>query len=449
MSRKCIPAYMTVIAALMSISTFHARAAEDDLQLQQVVVVSRHGVRTPLAGSSKEFANISPRKWHSWDSPTGYLTVKGGLLETYMGHYTRLWLDEQKLLKANQCPDKESVLIYTNTLQRTIATGQFFATGAFPGCDIAVTHQDDTDIFDPMFEDTVHNDEPYREAAVKQIENNINALKDTSAYLLLEKVIDYPNSQACKNKKNCHLSNVKNRAVVPDGKPVAIDGPLEYANKAADALIMAYNEGVPFNVLDWGVIKSSNEWSKIASILDDKATALYTAPNVAQAMANPLIEYIDHLLIAKSDIPAPKFTALFAHDSTIYALLARLNTKPWNLPQQLVKMPVGGQVMFQHWYSKKSNKHLFKLEYVYQTNEQLRDAKFLDLQNPPGRVTLALRGCPIDNAGFCNWDQFVDVINQSLTSDGDKQSASEAVEPIAATTEAPEQQEQPKRERSQ
>ena len=33
---------------------------------------------------------------------------------------------------------------YANSLQRTVATAQFFITGAFPGCDIPVHHQEKT-----------------------------------------------------------------------------------------------------------------------------------------------------------------------------------------------------------------------------------------------------------------------------------------------------------------
>ena len=38
-----------------------------------------------------------------------------------------------------------------------------------------------------------------------------------------------------------------------------------------------------------------------------------------------------------------------------------------------------------------------KIEYVYQSTEQLRNADALTLQAPPQRVTLALNGCPVDD----------------------------------------------------
>ena len=72
----------------------------------------------------------------------GQLTTKGGVLEVYMGHYMREWLAEQGMVKSGECPPPYTVYAYANSLQRTVATAQFFITGAFPGCDIPVHHQE-------------------------------------------------------------------------------------------------------------------------------------------------------------------------------------------------------------------------------------------------------------------------------------------------------------------
>lgn len=44
-----------------------------------------------------------------------------------------------------------------------------------------------------------------------------------------------------------------------------------------------------------------------------------------------------------------------------------------------------------------------KIEYVYQSTEQLRNADALTLQAPPQRVTLALNGCPVDDRDSARW----------------------------------------------
>ncbi len=65
--------------------------------------------------------------------PGGQLTAKGGVLEVYMGNYTRQWLAQQGLVKNGACPDSNSVFVYANSLQRTVATAQFFCKWCLPG----------------------------------------------------------------------------------------------------------------------------------------------------------------------------------------------------------------------------------------------------------------------------------------------------------------------------
>lgn len=105
-------------------------------------MMSRHNLRAPLANNGSVLAQSTPNAWPTWDVPGGQLTTKGGVLEVYMGHYTREWLVAQGLIPSGECPAPDSVYAYANSLQRTVATAQFFITGAFPGCDIPVHHQE-------------------------------------------------------------------------------------------------------------------------------------------------------------------------------------------------------------------------------------------------------------------------------------------------------------------
>jgi glucose-1-phosphatase len=50
-----------------------------------------------------------------------------------------------------------------------------------------------------------------------------------------------------------------------------------------------------------------------------------------------------------------------------------------------------------------------KVEYIYQSAEQLRNGDVLTLSHPPKRVTLQLEGCPTDVNDFCSWDRFTEV----------------------------------------
>ena len=70
--------------------------------------------------------------------------------------------------------------------------------------------------------------------------------------------------------------------------------------------------------------------------------------------------------------------------------------------------------MFQRWHDGKGDRDLLKIEYVYQSTEQLRNAEPLTLSTPPQRVTLALEGCPVDKDGFCAWSDFEKTMKDVL-----------------------------------
>ncbi len=70
--------------------------------------------------------------------------------------------------------------------------------------------------------------------------------------------------------------------------------------------------------------------------------------------------------------------------------------------------------MFQRWHDGKGNRDLMKIEYLYQSTAQIRNADALTLQSPPQRVTLALNGCPVDADGFCPMDTFKKVMSDAV-----------------------------------
>lgn len=98
----------------------------------------------------------------------------------------------------------------------------------------------------------------------------------------------------------------------------------------------------------------------------------------------------------------------------IASLLTALDFKPYQLHDQNERTPIGGKIVFQRWHDSKANRDLMKIEYVYQSAEQLRNADALTLQAPAQRVTLELSGCPIDADGFCPMDKFDSVLNEAV-----------------------------------
>ncbi|QHM75986.1 Glucose-1-phosphatase [Mixta theicola] len=432
MIKKLSLCALSVIAALPI--GFSAQAADGDLQLQQVLILSRHNLRAPLVDNGSLLAQVTKKAWPQWDVPGGELTTKGGVLEIYMGRYTREWLAQQGLLKKEVCPAPDEVFTYANSLQRTVATAQYFVTGAFPGCDVAVTHQNEMGSMDPVFNPVVTNDsEDFNKKALAALNAQGDKLDLKSAFQQLEKIVDYKNSPACNGKKQCTLSSEnQNKFSAENGKEPNVAGPLKVGNSLVDAFTLQYYQGFPLEQVAWGEIKTPEQWQALSAIKNGYQDALFTAPEIAREVAAPLIDYIRSQLPEQNQASAPKVMLLVGHDSNVASLLAALEVKPYTLPGQYEKTPIGGQVVFERWHDAKANKDLVKIEYVYQTAEQLRDGEALSLKNPPQRVTLQLNGCPADANGFCSWQQFSGVLNAALQGTALQPAAAPVKTPVAA-----------------
>lgn len=404
---------LAVCSALTSLSAF---AADDNYQLEQVLMMSRHNLRAPLADNGSVLAQSTKKKWPQWDVPGGQLTTKGGVLEVYMGRYTREWLAQQGLIKQDQCPGSDEIYAYANSLQRTVATAQYFITGAFPGCDVAVSHQDEMGTMDPVFNPIITDgSEAFNQQALTAMNSAAEKLTLKPAFQRLEKIIDYKNSPACDGKKQCDLSSTnQNKFFAENGKEPTVSGPLKVGNSLVDAFTLQYYEGLPTDQVAWGQIKTPEQWKELSAIKNGYQDTLFTSPQVARDVAAPLVDYIRSLLVDEDKASAPKVTLMVGHDSNIASLLSALDFKAYTLPGQFERTPIGGMIQFQRWHDKKNNQELVKVEYVYQSSDQLRDATPLSLDTPPKRVTLEMNGCKTDANGFCPWDQFTQVLNKAI-----------------------------------
>jgi len=109
---------------------------------------------------------------------------------------------------------------------------------------------------------------------------------------------------------------------------------------------------------------------------------------VAQNVAKPLVKYIDNALVGEVANKA-KVTLLVGHDSNIASLLTALDFKPYQLPGQYERTPIGGKLLFQRWHDSAGNRDLMKIEYVYQSTEQLRKPCRPRRSGSPWRLTAA------------------------------------------------------------
>ena len=362
----------------------------DGYTLEQVVVLSRHNIRSPLSGGDSLLGKITPHEWFEWSSAPSELSLRGGVLETEMGQYFRKWLESEELIPENYHPENGAVRIYANSKQRTIATAQYFTSGMFPTAGLEVEHHVEFDKMDPVFNPqlTFSTDE-YEQDAIAQIyecyEKDMTDLADN--YELLSDVIDLEDSAAWQNGEVTAFT--PNDAVfsIKEGAEPSVSGSLKTACSVSDALVLQYYEEKDPMKAGFGNKLSLEEWKKISEIKDVYGDVLFTAPMVADNVAYPLINE----LYSEMETDGRVFSFLCGHDSNVGSVLAALGVSDYALPDAVEKKtPIGCKLVFSRW--SKNGEDFWSVDLVYQSPEQLREMPLLNINNSPSIYHLSFDG---------------------------------------------------------
>ncbi|MDE6753866.1 MAG: histidine-type phosphatase, partial [Muribaculaceae bacterium] len=143
---------------------------KDKYQLKEAVILSRHNIRSPLSDDKSDLGRMTPHKWHKWSSGKSELSSRGGALETMMGQYFRKWAVDAGLFPENHVPSTDDVNVTANSMQRCIATANYFSSGFMPVGGIRVNHRYSPSQMDPLFNPQITKSSPaFREEAMKQI----------------------------------------------------------------------------------------------------------------------------------------------------------------------------------------------------------------------------------------------------------------------------------------
>ena len=402
----------SVVVSSVFATENHQNAASADYELEKVLIFSRHGLRSPVEKDPQEMAKYSPYAWAKWDVPSGHLTAKGTVLETYFGQYLGQWLADKGLLTTERCASGEGIFAYANGVQRTIATGQAIVAGAFAGCNVQLQHHGKIGSEkDPIFNTQAHNPS---QALIESAKNNVDltALQQKLApnYALLSEIIDYKNSPNCVQKGECDLGEKVGEYSIKDGKSVKITGSISTGKKIVSALLLAHYVGKPDSEIANGNVDSQEKWRVINEIKNEYYRTLFkNNETLAQNASYPLLAFIQQQLSSEN-----KISLLVGHDSNIVALLSALGVEPYELDDSLENIPIGGKLIFEVWKHKPSGKLKFKLDYVYQSTEQLVKLTPLSLATPPKQKALTLEACTKDESGFCDYEQFQKVLREGI-----------------------------------
>ena len=380
---KKLIATLLIAALLLGMTAVTASAqdteSQDTYTLDRIVILSRHNIRSPLSDSGSLLGDITPHKWFEWTSKPSELSLRGALLETLMGQYFRLWLEDEGFFPENYQPEGGAVRFYANSMQRTLATARYFSAGLLPVAKVEIENHAAYDTMDPTMD-----------------------------------VADIRESEAYKSGKVGELTEGETNLILEPGEEPGMSGPIKIATSVADALTLQYYEETDPVKAAFGKELSREDWLKLHTIVDTYSDMLFTRPLVCVNVAHPLLQEI------RSELQAPerRFSFLCGHDCSIASVLASLGVTDYTLPDTIEpKTPIGSKLVFERWLNE-AGEAFYKVSMVYQSTEQLREYTRLSLDNPPVKTAIVIDG--LTNADgmiaeadlFARLDSAIDAYDQ-------------------------------------
>ena len=324
---------------------------------EEMVILSRHNIRSPLSGPGSVLSRITPHEWFAWSS----------------------------------------VRFYANSIQRTRATARAFAAGMFPMADIDVEQHTPLGTMDPVFNPQITR---LSDRFITKAYAEIFAMGGPDGplkakYALLEKVLDIKSSPAAAHDTTTFGAFPSAVRFELNKEPIMTGG-LKMACSASDALTLQYYEEPDVLKAGFGHKLTREEWAGLSSVKDWYQDVLFAAPSVAANVAHPMLQE----LLAELRTPGRKFAFLCGHDSNIGSVLAALGAEPYDAPGAIeTKTPIGGKILFEKFRGR-DGKLYADIWLVYASADQLREMSILSPDNPPMALQLRLEGLSANADGL-------------------------------------------------
>lgn len=395
----------------------------DGYTLEQMNVVSRHNVRAPIIREGSLILTGTPHKWIDFSSDMGELTLHGAQIEHTMGQYFKTYLEKQNLISKNWVPQDDQALFYSNSIQRTIATAQNFATGMLPVANSKINHKYDVGKMDNFFVPAINGlNSKMEEQINKEVDqlggsegrSGINKDLEDSAKEL-ENIVDFKDSEYAKSHNTEHIPNDPIVLKLENGKENAQEGLVKYGNQLADTLTMQYYEEPDNKTAGFGKDLTYDKMKVIDKFLKYSMKINCGTYTLACNSLNPMLAQ----LRKDFDNTGRKFTFYCGHDTTISSLVAALKVKDFHLPNTITDFaPIAGKAVFSTWKDANGEKWV-TLNYVYPSTKQVRERETLGESNAPVAYPLELEGLTKNDKGMYKlsdieqrFDESINVPNQ-------------------------------------
>ncbi|MGO9589880.1 MAG: histidine-type phosphatase [Candidatus Acidiferrales bacterium] len=404
-----------ILAALLAASAVAAAPP----RLKYVVIISRHGVRSPTWDATR-LNQYSSEPWPQWGVPPGNLTPHGRALILLMGAYYRDWLSGEYLLSRQGCKDAGRIYMWADTDQRTIETGRAFAESLLPGCELAV-HSQPQGEKDHLFSGV---GTPDPELALKAVRDRLapdseGLLSDLRpALVALQSILTGGKKATTMLTVSPAEINVSIR-----GKSVDLTEPFSAGSTLSEDLLLEYADGMRGTDLGWGRLTKENLFRAL-ELHSVESDLVRRTPYLARARGSNLLahvlESIEQAATGKSlpgalGHPGDRVLILCGHDTNLSNISGILGLS-WHLEgYRPDDTPPGGALVFSLWRDPDSGQDFVRTQFVAQTLDQMRNVVRLTISHPPGEEDVSIPGCePVGHDAACSWPRFESMVHHAI-----------------------------------
>ncbi len=404
-TRNYFPKATYVIVAFLLVSPL-GRAADapagDELRL--AIVLTRHGVRSPLR-TNEEMATLAAQPWPKWEVAPGIQTPQGNRLVSFMGDYYRARFIGEGPLTGDADKDAPLVFIRTDNDQRTIETGRILGKALVNAGEPDV-HSLPEGTIDPLFRPVeAHVGHPDQALAIAAVLGRMGG-----------------DPASVERAYATQLNELDGILFGPAGTPPAgsafdeptvvgtggkyglvwMRGRLGAAELCTESFILEYTDGMPASDVGWGRVDGkvlSDMLSLHGLYFDLTQRTRYEAQVNGSNLASHIIDTLEQAALGQ---PVPgalgpsgeRIVVLVGHDVNI-ANIGGLLDLNWLIPgTQANPVLPGGALVFELWkHGGEQGGFFLRLSYVAQTPEQMRNATPLSLESPPARSPIFIPGC--------------------------------------------------------